>query len=141
METGWPRVPAGGGAASDVAAESQWAAVYVAGRYAAADVPNEIPSALGCHGGPGELAGQMPIGGSKGGTGGLDLASYRNRVRHEAAAFRPAQPVPPSPPPAPPRSGPTPRSPPLQYHSPGPHPIASRSGAVPTQCSRPTPRL
>lgn len=110
METGWPGVPAGGGAASDVTWKSQSAAVYVAGP-SAADRPalrhgrrSQLDSQrAGLPWGPGELAGQMPIGGSKGGTGGVSLASYRNWVRHEAAAFRPAQQVLPSPPPPPPR--------------------------------------
>lgn len=50
--------------------------------------------------GPGELASQMPIGGSKGGTERGGLASYRNPVRHAAAAICPAPPRP-----APPREG------------------------------------
>lgn len=148
METGWPGVPAGGGAASDVTWKSQSAAVYVAGP-SAADRPalrhgrrSQLDSQrAGLPWGPGELAGQMPIGGSKGGTGGVSLASYRNWVRHEAAAFRPAQQVLPSPPPPPPRVHPD--DPHLQGHSPrpsvlAPTPTSSRSGAAPKPRPRPS---
>lgn len=115
METrGWPGVPAGGGAVSDVTGKSQSAAVYVAGP-SAVDRPalrcgrrSQLDSQrAGLPWGPGELAGQMPIGGSKGGTGGVSLASYRNRVRHEATSFGPAQSERP-PPPHPTSSGSTP---------------------------------
>lgn len=75
METGWSGVPAGGGAASDVAGESQSTAIYVAGPPAAEhqDLRCGRRSQLsfqraGLPWGPGELASQMPIGGSEGGT-------------------------------------------------------------------------
>lgn len=149
METGWPGVPAGGGAASDVTWKSQSAAVYVAGP-SAADRPalrhgrrSQLDSQrAGLPWGPGELAGQMPIGGSKGGTGGVSLASYRNWVRHEAAAFRPAQQVLPSPPPPPPRVHPD--DPHLQGHSPrpsvlAPTPTSSATRLVPQCLLRPPP--
>lgn len=158
METrGWPGVPAGGGAASDVTRKSQSAAVYVAGP-SAVDRPalrcgrrSQLDSQrAGLPWGPGELAGQMPIGGSKGGTGGVSLASYRNRVRYEATSFGPAQSERP-PPPHPTRSGSTPTilllgacpDPQLQHDlpcSPVPAstPISNRSCAAPKLRHRPS---